>query len=138
MFNSSHIKPKFWDLTHWPLRDVQLIHNLTFPINFIYWYLENFLWNWSQFSATKSHCWCVNIYSVNSLRPRQNGCHFPDNVYKWIFLNENVWISLKISLTFVPKVPINDIPALVQIMAWRRTGVKPLSEPIESVKTTSI
>ena len=43
-------------------------------------------------------------------------------------MNENIWISIKISLKFVPKGPINNIPALVQIMAWRRTGDKPLSE----------
>ena len=29
-----------------------------------------------------------------------------------------------------PKVPIYNIPALVQIMAWRRPGDKPLSEPM--------
>ena len=46
------------------------------------------------------------------------------------FFNENVWISIKISLKFVPKGPINNIPALVQIMAWRRLGDKPLSEPM--------
>ena len=45
-------------------------------------------------------------------------------------LNENERISLRISLKFVPKGPINNIPALVQIMAWRRTGDKPLSEPM--------
>ena len=44
-------------------------------------------------------------------------------------LNENVWISIKISLKFVPKGPINNIPALVQIMAWCRPGDKPLSWP---------
>ena len=48
--------------------------------------------------------------------------------FKRIFFNENVWISIKISLKFVPKGPINNIPALVQIMAWRRSGDKPLSE----------
>ena len=63
---------------------------------------------------------------VNTLRPRQNGRHFTDD----IFLNENIWISIKISLKFVPKGPINNIPALVQIMAWRRPGDKPLSEPM--------
>ena len=47
-----------------------------------------------------------------------------------IFLNENVRISIKISLMFVPKGPINNIPALVQIIAWRRPGDKPLSEPM--------
>ena len=67
---------------------------------------------------------------VNTLRPGQNGLHFADNIFKCIFLNENVWIPIKISLKFVPKGPINNIPALVQIMAWRRSGHKPLSEPM--------
>ena len=47
-----------------------------------------------------------------------------------LFLNENIRISINISLKFVPKVPINYIPALAQIMAWRRSGAKPLSEPM--------
>ena len=45
-------------------------------------------------------------------------------------MNENVQISMKISLNFVPKGPINNIPSLVQIMDWHRSGVKPLSEPM--------
>ena len=68
--------------------------------------------------------------SVNTLRPRQNSRHFADDIFKCIFLNENVWISLKISLKFVPQVQINNHPALIQIMAWRRPGDKPLSEPM--------
>ena len=60
-------------------------------------------------------------------RDRHN---FADDIFKGIFLNENVWISLKISMKFVPKVPINIIPALVQIMVWRRPDDKPLSEPM--------
>ena len=39
---------------------------------------------------------------------------------KYIFWNENVWILINISLKFVPKGPINNMPALVQIMAWCR------------------
>ena len=62
--------------------------------------------------------------------PRQNGRHFADDIFKCIFLNENVWIRFKISLKFVPQGPINNIPALVQIMAWRRPGDKPLSGPV--------
>ena len=46
------------------------------------------------------------------------------------FLKENVSISIKISLKFVPKVPMNNIPASVQIMAWHRPGDKSLSEPM--------
>ena len=72
----------------------------------------------------------VSMIFVNTLRRRQNGRHFPDDIFKCIFLNENVWISIKISLRFVPKGPIDNIPALVQIMAWRRPGNKPLSEPM--------
>ena len=68
--------------------------------------------------------------TINTLRPRQNGHHFTDDIFKCIFFNENVWISLKISLKFVPNIWINHIPALVQIMAWCRPGDKPLSEPM--------
>ena len=66
----------------------------------------------------------------NTLRPRQNGRHFPDDIFKCIFLNESVWISINISLMFVLGGPINDIPALLQVMAWCRPGDKPLSEPM--------
>ena len=65
---------------------------------------------------------------INKLRPRQDGRHFPDDTFKRISLNENVWISIEISLKFVRKGSINNIPALVLIMAWRRPGDKPLSE----------
>ena len=61
---------------------------------------------------------------------RQNGWHFADDIFKCIFFNENVWISIKISLNFVPMGPTNNIPALVRTMAWRRPGDKPLSEPV--------
>ena len=75
---------------------------------------------------------------INTLRPRQNGCHFADDIFKCIFMSENLWISLKNSLKFVPKVRINSIPALVQIMAWRRSGDKPLSEPMVTSSLTHI
>ena len=76
-------------------------------------------------------CLCATLpRCVNTLRPRQNGRHFPDDIFTCIFLNENVRTFIKISLKFVAKGPINNIPALVQIMAWRRPGDKPLSEPM--------
>ena len=59
---------------------------------------------------------------VKTLRSRQNGRHFSDDIFQCIFLNENVSISIEISLTVLPKDPINTIPALVQIKAWRRPG----------------
>ena len=67
-------------------------------------------------------------YIVNSLRPRQNGRHFPEDIFKAIFVNENIWLSIWISLKFVLRGLITNITALVQIMAWRRPGDRPLSE----------
>ena len=52
-------------------------------------------------------CW----FAINSLRPRQNGCLFADDIFKCIFLNENILIAINISLSFVPKGPIDNIPA---------------------------
>ena len=66
---------------------------------------------------------------LNTLRPGQNGRHFADDTFNRIFMNENVRISIKFSLKFVQG-PIPNIPALVQIMAWRHPGDKPLSEPV--------
>ena len=97
---------------------------------------------WAKCSVT-SMTWHMHIYIhiyiypilklsflINILRPRKNGSHFPDGSFKCIYLNENVWISITISLKFVPNGPIDNIEALVQIMAWRRPGDKPLSEPM--------
>ena len=55
---------------------------------------------------------CLSIV-LNTLRPRQNGRHFTDDISKCLFLNENAWIAIKISLRIVPRSLINNIPALV-------------------------
>ena len=85
-----------------------------------------------QQNAFKNVCKMGTIlfrpHCVNTLRPRQNGRHFADAIFKCVFFKENVWIPIKISLKFVPKGPINYIPALVQIMVWHRPGDKPLTE----------
>ena len=47
-----------------------------------------------------------------------------------LFMNETSCIFIKISLKRVPKVPTDNKRALVKIMAWRRLGDKPLSEPM--------
>ena len=99
------------------------------------------IWQW----PTRSYCYSTVRVAVPveqlimpapsplsniTLRPKQDGRYFTDDVLKCIFLNENVWIPIKISLKPVSNDPINNIPALVQIMAWRRPGDKPLSEPM--------
>ena len=96
-------------------------------------------------------CMCVSfiyvIYVLILYMPILSGCFtcgclvrddlikkykqiFRRRQFECIFLNENVWISFTISMKCVLKVQINNIPALVQIMAWRRTGDKPSFEPM--------
>ena len=53
-----------------------------------------------------------------------------DGIFKCIFLNENNRNLIQISLKFVPMSPIDNKPALVQVMDWCRTGDKPLPEPM--------
>ena len=49
------------------------------------------------------------------------------NAFSWMQMYE---FRLTISPKFVPEGPINNIPALVQIMTWCRQGDRPLSEPM--------
>ena len=53
-----------------------------------------------------------------------------EDIFKRIFLDENDRIPIHISLKFVPRSPIGNKPALVQVMAWHQTGDKPLPEPM--------
>ena len=88
------------------------------------WYIT------SEFEGYKRPILTSSAWCLNTLRSRQNGRHNADDIFKCIFLNENAQISLKISLKFVPKFRVNNIPALAQIMVLRRPGNKPLSEPM--------
>ena len=54
---------------------------------------------------------------------RDNMAAISQTTFSKEIFNENVRISIKISLKFVPKVQMNSIPALVQITAWRRPGI---------------
>ena len=72
----------------------------------------------------------IFLRTLFTLRPRQNGRHFADDTFKCIFLNEYDRIWIYISLKFVPRGSINNIPSLVQIKAWRQPGDKPLSKPM--------
>ena len=88
----------------------------------------------SNQSLILSHGQCLRksqnmLQRTYHIEAEKNGCHFPD-IFKCIFLNETSRNLIKISLKFVPKGPINNIPALVQIMTWHRPGDKPLSEPM--------
>ena len=62
---------------------------------------------------------CYNLLHYNDTRfstqkPRLNGQYFPDDIFEWMFLNENICISIKISLDFVRKGSINNVLALIK------------------------
>ena len=69
-------------------------------------------------------------WQINSSPLDKMAAIVADNVFKCIFLSENGRIPIQISLKFVPRSPIDNKPALVQAMAWCRTGDKPLPEPM--------
>ena len=66
---------------------------------------------------------CIGL--INSPPPGQNGSHFADDIFRCIFVNETFHILIWISLGL-----IDNVSALAQVMAWRLTNDKPLSEPI--------
>ena len=70
---------------------------------------------------------------LNTLRPRQNGRHFTGDIF-----NENIWILINITLNCHPKGQINNVPALVQIMAWHCPGDKPESMMVSLLTHISV
>ena len=70
--------------------------------------------------------------------PGQNGHQFADDIFKCIFMNDKFCILIPVSLKFVPKSPIDNNPTLVQAMAWRRIGDKPLPEPMRLNSLTHV
>ena len=116
-------------------------------------YYRNDLWRWLlPFNTIKSlildkgtlFSFMKNVYNIIQIRNSTcesiivvNPCHAyffntlrPGNNFNCIFLNGDLWILIRISLKFVHKFPIDNTPALIQIMAWCLTGNKPLSEPM--------
>ena len=70
----------------------------------------------------------------NTLRQRQNGQHLANGIFKCTFFNKNL-ILTKISLMFVFEGPNDNMPVLVQMMVWRQTCNKSLSEPMMAYYT---
>ena len=82
------------------------------------------------------HCWPLyflyarcRCMQLTHIPPVLNDYYFSD-IFKCIFMNEKLCISIRNSLKFVPTGPNDCTSVLVQVMAWRQTGDKPLSEPI--------
>ena len=136
-----------WTISQIPECTSSISHNALFRTEmwtFLFWIEHCGIWNrcilrfvnsvnWQMLLAVRIADLSINVLHwiwLNTLRSSQNGHHFADDIFKWIFLNENARIPIKILLKFVPQGPINNIPALVQKMAWRRPGDKPLSGPM--------
>ena len=64
----------------------------------------------------------LNTTAFNTLRLRQNGRHFADNIFKGIFFNENIWLSHEIWLKCILKGLGDNKSTLVQAMTWSKTG----------------
>ena len=69
----------------------------------------------------------IFLYGVllTQLPPWQNGHH---SGRRHVQIHFREWNPIQMSPKFVPRSPIDNKPALVQVMAWRRTGDKPLHE----------
>ena len=73
----------------------------------------------------------VAIFKMHKrISPGQIATNLTDDIFKYIFLNENYRIPIQLTLKFVPRTPIDNTPSLVRVMAWRRTGDKPVPEPM--------
>ena len=75
--------------------------------------------------------WCpdsgsLSLVKINSSPPPPIPHPRPQDKMAAIFLNALPWIPIGISLKFVPKSWIDNKLALIQVMARRRTGAKPL------------
>ena len=70
--------------------------------------LPSWLALWPSWNITPSAYKDLHAY-LFTLRLRQSGHHFADDIFECIFLNAHLWIVIKISLKFVPKGQINNI-----------------------------
>ena len=75
-------------------------------------------------------CRMFSTELLTHLPLEKNGIHFATDIFRWILVNEKLYVSIRNSLEFIPKGPIGNNSALEQIMAWRHPGNKPLSEPM--------
>ena len=71
----------------------------------------------------------LSWYAQNTHFPRTKWPPFA-NIFKYILMNENFCVMIRISLRFVINCPIDNKPTLVQVLAGRRTSDKPLPEPM--------
>ena len=67
----------------------------------------------------------IGLMWIKTLKPKQNCCHFTEFIFNCISWMKIYELCFRFHWNFD-----NNIPALVQIMAWHRPGNKPLSQPM--------
>ena len=86
-------------------RKHQSYASLAFVRGFHRW-VKKVWWIWLNVSHGYNKSW-GNNNCCNTLRPRQNGRHFPDDICKRIVMNKNCCILMKVSLKFVPQLRLD-------------------------------
>ena len=80
-----------------------------------------------EFPSQRPVTWSFDVFFGLRLNKRLSKQSTLSNAYSWMKIYE---FRLILLLKFVLKGPIHNIPTLLQIMACRRPGDKPLSEPL--------
>ena len=91
--------------------------------------------NETKHSKTVNNIFYGIYFTINTPRQRRNGRRFANDILKCILVDANCCILIQIPLKFIPNAPIENNLALVQTMAWRRTGHRPLSGPMMTLIT---
>ena len=79
-----------------------LIHTLKDVIFIQSWILRFLKFKSSYAFLKRTRAIRRHIAGYNTLRPKQNGRYFADDISKYISLTENFWVLHKISLKYVP------------------------------------
>ena len=81
--------------------------------------LSQYWWLWADVIYAADDCLeqrynmaSLGHYELTHSPLDKNGCHFANDIFKCIFVNEKFCILIKISLKFVPKGPIVNNPPL--------------------------
>ena len=134
-------------ITHWAWGEMATNRQMTFSNAFPWMELFVFLSHISlnfvpmgtslpAWEATFMHRWLRYLLHVlTHWGPDKMAATLADDIFTCNFFFETVLILIKISLNFVPRCPTENIPELVQIMAWHRIGDKPLSESMLTLFT---
>ena len=116
----------------WTILALVMARSLIAPSYYLNQYLICYQWVYVPFTLEQFHRKCSKYQSgailLTHLPLDKMASVLTDDIFKCIFLNENNKIQIPISLKFIPRSPMANKTALVQVTAWHRIGDKPLPE----------